>query len=171
MRQLLVLHLLYDTGIRVREAIRLRSSDFDKHNRTITVRNSKGNKTRVVQYGSELRQTILRYCKARGGVPAHTLLESYKGQDIPLSQRGVQHIIRQIARRSGIKKRISPHTLRHTFAVHYLNAGGTLRQLQVLLGHEYISTTLNYLKYAGPEQGKRISVLDEAMKAGQKTGQ
>ncbi len=146
MRQLLLVDLLYDAGLRVREVVRLRVSDFDKHHRTITIRNSKGNKTRVVQYGAGLRQSLRAYCKARGGVPKATLIESYKEKGQPLSKRGVQHIIRQIVKRSGIKKRISPHSLRHTYAVHYLNAGGSLQQLQQLLGHEHITTTLHYLK-------------------------
>lgn len=167
-RQLLVLNLLYDTGLRVREVVRLRISDFDKHHRTITIRNSKGNKTRVVQYGTALRQTMKSYCKVRGGVPKDTLLESIVEAGQPLSKRGVQHIVRQIVKRSGIKKRVSPQTLRHTYAVHYLNAGGTLRQLQVLLGHEYLSTTLHYLKYANPDQGKRVSVLDTLEQSKQK---
>ena len=171
MRQLLLLSLLYDTGMRVREVTRLRVSDFDKHHRSIIIRNSKGNKTRVVQYGGELRQILVKYCKVRGRVPRHTLLESYKEKEQPLSQRGVQHIIRQIVKRSGIKKRVSPHTLRHTYAVHYLNAGGSLRQLQALLGHEYLSTTLNYVKYANPDEGKRLSALGVAMKLGQGKGQ
>lgn len=167
-RQLLILNLIYDTGLRVREVVRLRISDFDKHHRSITIRNSKGNKTRVVQYGAALRETMKTYCKVRGGVPKNTLIESIKDKGQPLSKRGVQHIVREIVKRSGIKKRVSPQTLRHTFAVHYLNAGGTLRQLQVLLGHEYLTTTLHYIKYANPDQGRRVSVLDTLEQSKQK---
>lgn len=164
MRQLLVLNLMYDTGMRVREVVRLRVSDFDKHHRSITIRNSKGGKTRVVHYGRELRNILARYCKARGGVPKNTLLESYVTKGEPLSNRGVQHIIRQIAKRSGIKKRITPHTIRHTFAVHYLNAGGTIFHLSKLLGHEHLSTTLHYLKYAKLPETVTLSVLDAFIK-------
>lgn len=163
MRQLLILNLLYDTGIRVRELIWLRPSDFDKHHRMITIRNSKGKQTRVVHYGLQLRTILNSYCKARGGVPVNILLESYKEKEKPLSLRGVQHIVRQIVKRSGIKKRISPHTLRHTYAVHYLNCGGSLFHLQKLLGHKNITlalTTLHYLKYANLPEGKTLSILD-----------
>ena len=78
MRQVLILHLLYDTGIRVRELIRLRPSDFDKHHSSLIIRNSKGNKTKVVFYGNQLRLTLNKYCKIRGGVPQNTLLEFIK---------------------------------------------------------------------------------------------
>lgn len=118
MRQLLLLHLIYDTGLRTREVVRLRPSDFDKHARTLTVRNSKGNKTRVVFYGNQLRHTLNHYCQVRGSVPTNTLLESYKEVGRPLTIRGVQYIVRQLVKRSGIKKKISPHSFRHTFAVH-----------------------------------------------------
>ena len=160
MRQTLILHLLYDTGIRVRELIRLRPSDFDKHHRSIIIRNSKGNKTRVVFYGQQLRLTLNQYCKVRGSVPQNTLLESYKEIGQPLTIRGVQYIVRQIVKRSRVNKKISPHTFRHTFAVHYLNQGGAIFHLQKLLGHEHITTTLNYLKYAKLPEGKTISILD-----------
>lgn len=160
MRQRLIITILYDTGMRVRELIRLRVSDFDKHNRTITIRNSKGNKTRVVTYGEHTREVLIQYCRVRGGVPTHTLLESYKNNGQPLTLRGVQHIVKTVAKRSGIKKRISPHTIRHTFAVHFINAGGTLPTLQRLLGHANMSTTLHYLKYATPPENQRLSVLD-----------
>ena len=160
MRQMLIINLLYETGIRVREAVRLRVSDFDKHHRSISIRNSKGKKTRVLYYGDALRNTLKKYCIARGGVPENTLLESYKSLGEPLTLRGVQHIVRQVVRRSGLKKRISPHTLRHTFAVHYLNAGGTLFHLQKLLGHENLTTTLHYLKHANLPDARWISILD-----------
>jgi len=160
MRQLLILNMLYDTGIRVRELIRVRASDFDKHHRTIAIRNSKGHRTRVVHYGEGLRETLNKYCKALGGVPVNTLLESYKEKDKPLTLRGVQYIVRQIVKRSGIKKKISPHTFRHTYAVHYLNSGGTLFHLQKLLGHSNLTTTLHYLKYAKLPETKTLSVLD-----------
>lgn len=161
MRQQLIITLMYDTGIRVRELIRLRPSDFDKHHRSIVIRNSKGNKTRVVYYGQELRKVLNMYYKANHGLPQNTLLESYKEKGKALTLRGVQHIVRQIVKRSGLKKRISPHTLRHTFAVHYLDQGGSLYQLQKLLGHENITTTLHYLKYANLPDSPRVSVLDQ----------
>ena len=160
MRQLLALQLIYETGMRVREVVRLRTADFDKQLRTITIHNSKGRKTRTVPYGEALRHTLRQYCKARGSVPPNTLLESVKEPGQPLSQRGVQYIVRDAVKRSGISKRIHPHTLRHTFAVHYLNFGGTLPQLQQLLGHEYITTTLHYLKYAHIPGRDALSVLD-----------
>lgn len=160
MRQVLILHLMYDTGIRVRELVRLRPVDFDKHHGTITILNSKGNKTRVVHYGDSLRDTLNKYVKARGSVPQNTLLESYKEKDKPLTLRGVQHIVRQIVKRSGLKKRISPHTFRHTYAVHYLNCGGSLFHLQKLLGHGNLTTTLHYLKYANLPEARTLSVLD-----------
>ena len=102
-----------------------------------------------------------KYVKARGGIPANTLLESYKEKDMPLGLRGVQNIVKQIVKRSGLKKRISPHTFRHTYAVHYLNCGGSIFHLQKLLGHCHITTTLHYLKYAKLPEARTLSVLDE----------
>lgn len=80
-RQLLVLHLIYDAGLRVRELVRLRVSDFDKHQQTITIRNSKGQKTRTLRYGLQLRNTLCTYCKVLGCVPKDTLIESIKDID------------------------------------------------------------------------------------------
>jgi len=163
MRQLLIVSILYDTGMRTRELVRLRASDFDKQHRTILIRNSKGKRTRVVHYGEQLRETLNKYCKARGGVPVNTLLESYKEKGKPLTMRGVQHIVRQIVKRSRIKKRISPHSFRHTYAVHYLNCRGSLFHLQKLLGHTNITTTLHYLKYANLPEGRSLSILDNLL--------
>lgn len=162
-RQLLIIHLFYDTGIRVRELVRLRPSDFDKHACSIAIRNSKGEKTRVLKYGQALRQTLNQYYKVRGGLPQDCLIDSYVKKEAPISSRGIQHIVRQIVKRSGIKKKISPHTFRHTFAVHFLNFGGSLFHLQQLLGHEYLSTTLHYLKYAVIPPMNDISVLDNTL--------
>lgn len=162
-RQLLVLQLIYETGVRTRELVRLRVSDFDKRLRVITIRNSKGRKTRTVPYGDQLRHTLRQYCIVRGSVPANTVIESVKEPGNPLKIRGIQFIVKEAVRRSGLKKRIHPHTLRHTFAVHYLNLGGTLPELQRLLGHEHITTTLHYLKYAHIPGAATISLLDNLL--------
>jgi len=148
MRQLLIIQFLFDTGIRAGELLRLQFKDFDKDNRTIILRNTKGKKLRVVPYGENLRQTLKAYIKMLGYFPKETIIESYKIKGAPLSLRGLQHIVKEVAKRSRIKKRIHCHTLRHTYAVHFLNSGGNLPQLQKLLGHSNITTTLHYLKYA-----------------------
>ena len=160
MRQSLILHLLYETGIRSLELCRLRPEQFDKHESTIVIRNSKGQKTRTVEYGQSLRKVLVDYCKVRGGLPKNTLIDSYKEKEIALTIRGIQWIVKEVVRRSGIKKNVSPHTFRHTFAVHYLNRGGSIFRLQQLMGHEYITTTLHYLKYASIPDSTRVSLLD-----------
>ncbi len=147
-RQLLIIQFLFDTGIRSGELLRVQFKDFDKENRTIILRKSKGQKLRVVPYGEQLRLTMQAYIKMLGFFPKGPIIESYKFKGEPLSLRGLQHIVKEVAKRSGIKKRIHCHTLRHTYAVHFLNNGGNLPQLQKLLGHSNITTTLHYLKYA-----------------------
>lgn len=147
-RQLLITQLLFDCGLRSGELRRLQLKDFNKENRTITLHTTKGGMLRVVPYGEHVRIALKDYIKVLGYFPKGTLLESYKEKGKSLSMRGLQHIVRQVAKRSGIKKRISCHTLRHSYAVHFLNNGGHLPQLQRLLGHKNITTTLHYLKYA-----------------------
>ena len=147
-RQLLIIQLLFDTGMRSGELLRLKFNDFDKTNRTIILRKCKGGKLRVIPYGAHIRTTLKDYIKVLGYLPKGAIIESYKEKGSPLSKRGLQHIVREVAKRSGIKKKISCHTLRHSFAVHFLNNGGHLPQLQRLLGHSHLTTTLHYLKYA-----------------------
>jgi len=131
-RHLAVLQLLYDTGLRAREAGRLRIGDFDKTHRTITVRSGKGGRHRTVPYGAGLRQTLNEYFRQRR--PKDYLFPGAKGNPC-MSVRGVQWIVRETVKRARLQKDIHPHTLRHTFAVHYLNNGGNLVRLQQLLGH------------------------------------
>lgn len=168
-RQLLIVQLLFDTGIRSSELIRMQLKDFDKKNRTIILRKTKGQLLRVVPYGQHVRIVLKDYIKMLGYFPKEALVESYKEKGKPLSMRGLQHIVRQVAKRSGIKKRISCHTLRHTYAVHFLNNGGHLPQLQRLLGHKNITTTLHYLKYAHIPLNQIKTPLDHLMLNGDAT--
>lgn len=162
-RQLLILQLLFETGVRSRELLRLELKHFNKDQRTISVHNAKGRKMRVVPYGDHIRITLSQYIKVLGYHPKQTLIESYKYKGQPLSISGLQNIIREIAKRSGINKRIHCHVLRHTYAVHFLNAGGRIPQLQQLLGHSNITTTLHYLKYAHQVYVKSPTPLDALM--------
>lgn len=163
-RQLLVIQMLFDSGIRVGELLRVSLKDFDKQNRTIILRRTKGQRLRVVPYGEHIRTTLTQYIKILGYFPKGTLIESYKLKGQPISLRGLQHIVRQVAKRSGINKKISAHTLRHSYAVHFLNNGGHLPQLQTLLGHKNITTTLHYLKYAHIPLTQIVTPLDHLMK-------
>ncbi len=159
-RQKLVLTMLYDTGIRVSEIVRIRLGDFNKTHKSITIHNSKGKKTRVVHYGQSLREVLKQYVSVLGYYPKNTLIESFTQPGVPLSLRGAQHIVREVVKRSKLSKKVSPHTFRHSFAVHYLNRGGSIFRLQKLLGHEYITTTLNYLKFAIIPVSSDLSPLD-----------
>ena len=147
MRHRLVLELLFGLGLRAGEVGRLRISDFNREQGTVTIRTSKGGITRVLPYGGRLRDTLNQYYRQER--PKDFLIpgrERSSSQGISL--RGVQYITSTTLQRSRLRKKVCPHTLRHCFAVHYLNNGGNLVRLQQLLGHAYLSTTLLYLRYA-----------------------
>ena len=147
LRHRLVIELLFDLGLRAAEVGRLKLGDFNRVQRTVTIRTSKGGITRVLPYGLALRRTLLAYF--RDERPDNYLIPGRERSDGPgISVRGVQYIVRMTLNRSRLKKQVCPHTLRHCFAVHYLNNGGNLVRLQQLLGHAYLSTTLLYLRYA-----------------------
>ncbi len=147
LRDRAILELLYATGMRVGEIVALAVSAIDWQEREIVVF-GKGSKERVVlmdDHSAELLQRYLQEARARlvGRSPdSGVLFVNRQGQG--LNQRSVQRMIQKYVQLAGIEKRISPHTLRHTFATHLLEGGADLRVVQELLGHASLSTTQIY---------------------------
>src|SRR5687767_2600639 len=145
LRDRAMLELLYATGLRVSELIRVRVDDLVMDAgflRTI----GKGSKERIVPFGDTARDAIIRYMESgrpdydRFGDP-HLFL-SRRGR--PMSRQSFWMKIVKHARNAGIRARISPHVLRHSFATHLLENGADLRSVQMMLGHSDISTTQIY---------------------------
>lgn len=146
LRHRTVLELIFALGLRVAEVGRLRLGDFDRQQRTLIIRSSKGNVTRILPYGDRLRQTLIDYFRQEK--PSDLLIPGRnRSNSEGISVRGVQYILKMTLQRSGLKKHVCPHALRHSFAVHYLNNGGNILRLQQLLGHAHLSSTLIYLRY------------------------
>jgi site-specific recombinase XerD len=148
-----ILWLLYDTGIRVSELCGLRLGDFDRKHALITVR-GKGSKERRVALGNNCLRNLVYYLDRHR--PGEEELEEWgsAGEDhlflaetrTPLTKNGVEMLFSRLRQRAGITdKRISPHILRHTFAVRYLVLGNDPFSLQELLGHEDMTTVKNYM--------------------------
>ena len=144
-RNSLILEMLYSTGIRVSEIINIKTNDISLGDRTIKI-SGKGNKERVVYFGSRCLDLLNLYLKSSrselnvNGI--EYLFLSKTGKKI--SDREIRKIVDDAAIIAGIKIKISPHVLRHTFATHMLSDGADLRSVQELLGHENLSTTQIY---------------------------
>lgn len=147
----LVLSLLFGLGLRAGEVGQLRLHDFEAEHKTLIIRRAKGGKHRILPYDDAIRRDLIAHFRAEKPTDYLFTSNTRKTSSGGISVRGVQYIVRAIHQRSGIRKKVCPHTLRHCFAVHYLNNGGNLIRLQQLLGHAYLSTTLRYLSYAAPE--------------------
>ncbi len=148
-----ILWLLYDTGIRVSELINLRVGDLDRRKGTITVL-GKGSKERRLALGQNCLRNLLYYLDKHrpdeeklaewGSAGEDHLFLSETRQ--PLTKNGMEMLFKRLRERAGITgKRVSPHILRHTFAMNYLIKSSDPFSLQELLGHEDLSTVLNYI--------------------------
>ena len=135
-----VLELLYATGLRVSELAGLTVTDVDAETRTLRVV-GKGRKERIVPFGAKAARALEAYLVIRG-TRNGPLFVGARGR--ALAVRSIYELVRRRARASGITRRVSPHTLRHTFATHLLDRGADLRLIQDLLGHSRLSTTQRY---------------------------
>jgi integrase/recombinase XerD len=137
-----MIEVLYATGLRVSELIGLRLDGVHLDSGFVRCI-GKGNKERVVPLGATARDAVRDYLKAaRGQHASETLFLTPRGA--PLSRMEFWRILRAYALKAGIRKRISPHVLRHSFATHLLERGADLRAVQMMLGHAEIATTQIY---------------------------
>jgi integrase/recombinase XerD len=140
-----ILMTLYGTGLRRQELSRLKLTDVDSKRMVIHVRQGKGNKDRYVTLSPRLLEVLRAYWKWRK--PQIYLFPSHdrRRAEQPISAKTVWHAVHEAARRAGIKKKVSPHLLRHSWATHLLERGTDLKTIQVLLGHVDLESTTIYL--------------------------
>ncbi|MBN3033067.1 MAG: tyrosine recombinase XerC [Candidatus Saganbacteria bacterium] len=141
-----ILELLYGTGLRVIELCRLNLNDIDHGEKEIRVL-GKGAKERIVIFGSFAGRALKDYLDSgrpflTGKLKSAACFVGRRGSR--LTSRQVERLIKDYAVRAGLKKKVSPHTLRHSFATHLLEGGADLRLTQELLGHVSLSTTQVY---------------------------
>lgn len=140
-----ILMTLYATGLRRAELCQLRVSDVDSPRMVIHVHKGKGNRDRDVPLSPKLLETLRTYWRWK---KPRTWLFPSRGipdADKPITVKTVYFAVRQAAKRAGLQKRISPHTLRHSWATHLLENGADLRTIQMLLGHADLEHTTVYL--------------------------
>jgi integrase/recombinase XerD len=135
----------YAAGLRVSEAAHLRVTDIDSQRMMLRVIQGKGQKDRYVMLSPKLLENLRAYWKAER--PTQWLFPgAIPGE--PITRSAVQLTCREAHGRCGIKKPITPHSLRHAFATHLLEAGTDVRTIQLLMGHRSLATTARYLKIA-----------------------
>ena len=148
---------MYGTGMRVSEAVHLRDANIDSQRMMIRIELSKGHKDRDVQLSPKLLE-LLR-CYWRKVRPGEWM---FPGEipNQPLSRDAVGDAVARARQRAGLKKAVSPHSFRHAYAVHLLEAGTDLRRIQLLLGHRSLATTARYLRLATTTVCATTSPLD-----------
>jgi integrase/recombinase XerD len=152
-----ILMLAYGAGLRIGEAVRVRLSDIDRQRKVIRVQQGKGKKDRYTILSPAMLEMLDRYCWA---ARPQDLLFTTRFKDRPITDSTLQRVCVQARQDAGIEKRVSPHTLRHSFATHLLEAGTDLRVIQELLGHAHPQTTAIYTHVSTALIGKTVSPLD-----------
>ncbi len=152
-----LLMTIYAAGLRRSEAAHLQVNDIDSARMTITVRQGKGQKDRLVMLSPVLLQTLRQYW--RHNKPKQWLFPG-ENPDQPISDNDVFAVFQNAVRRAGITKKVSPHSLRHSFATHLLESGTDLRTIQILLGHRSLKTTARYLHVSQHHVRATASPLD-----------
>ena len=157
MKHRAILTTCYAAGLRISEAVRLKPTDIDSHRMVIRVEQGKGQKDRYVMLSPLLLDTLRSYWRAVR--PKGWLFEGdVPGQ--PINRSSVELACQKAHRLSGIRKPITPHSLRHGFAVHLLESGTDVRTIQLLLGHRSLATTARYLRIATSKVCSTSSPLD-----------
>ena len=140
LKHLTILAVIYSCGLRVSELINIKINDIDNNRMVIHIRKGKGNKDRQVQLTNQVLELLRKYYKKF--LPVNYLIAGQNGGKY--STTSIQKIIKNSALKAGIYKKVTPHTLRHSFATHLLENGTDIRYIQTILGHSDIKTTQIY---------------------------
>ena len=153
----MVLTVCYATGLRISEAVRLTPAAIDSKRMVIRVEQGKGGKDRYVMLSPKLLDMLRNYWDRTR--PGEWLFPGrWPGE--PIAPSSIDATCREVRQRCGIGKPFTPHSLRHAFAVHLLEAGTNLRTIQLLLGHRNLATTARYLMIATDKVCATVSPLD-----------
>ena len=150
----LLIKVLCSTGLRVSECANLKLNDLELDSRTGWVRSGKGGKDRMFSISELLMRDLTKYLKIHLGPYLFSA-------DKPLTARNIQKIIKRAAINAGIKKHVTPHTLRHSFATHLLEGGTDIRIIGDLLGHASLDTTQIYTKVSRELLKKAKAPIDK----------
>lgn len=154
-----IIMLLYSSGLRVSELINLKTIDIDSDSMLINISNSKGRKDRKVMLSEKVLAELRVYY--RQFKPMDYLFE---GQNkVYYSAKSIQNVVKEAALRANVNRRVTPHMLRHSFAIHLLENGTDIRYIQELLGHSSIQTTELYTYITDISKSKIKSPLDFIM--------
>jgi site-specific recombinase XerD len=157
-----ILMVLYATGIRRTEASLLIVSDIDSERMVIHILQGKGSRDLDVPMTPKLLETLREYWRwKRPNVYLFPSTEGHRGEERPISDKTVWYACKEAAARAGIKKRIGPHTLRHSFATHLMEAGTDLRTIQLLMGHAHLEHTTLYLHLSQRHLHAAANPLDQ----------
>jgi len=158
----MLLMLLYATGMRRTEASLLKVSDIDSQRMVIHIHRGKGMRDRDVPLTPKLLEALRGYWRwKKPRVYLFPSKRSAPGVEQPISDKTVWNLCRAAATRAGIHKKLGPHTLRHCFATHLLEAGADLRTIQLLMGHERLEDTTIYLHLSQRHLHAAINPLDQ----------
>ena len=161
-----MLSLAYGCGLRAGEVVRLRGGDIDSEQMIIRIVQAKGRKDRHVMLPAEVLDLLRQWWKVRptaggaGGTPEQRWLFPGRGNHQPLTTRQFGRLFKEAARAAGLRKVVSLHSLRHSFATHLLERGTDIRLIQALLGHDKLETTARYSRVATGMIAKIESPLD-----------
>ena len=150
----LMIKMLYSTGLRVSELVNLTPKDLDFNQNMGWVRKGKGSKDRTFNISEKLNKELKKYLEKNQN-NKYVFSETN-----PLSPRNIQLILKRLAKRANINKKVTPHTLRHSFATHLLDNGENLVVIQQLLGHENLETTRVYTHISQEQLRKVKNPLD-----------
>jgi integrase/recombinase XerD len=157
-----LLMTLYATGVRRAELTHLKVSDIDSKRMVMHVQGGKGRKDRDVMLSPKLLEVLREHWRGLQRKPSVWLFPGNRWHtgDTPITTKVVWSACQEAARRAGLQKDVHPHTLRHCFATHLLEAGADLRTIQILLGHNDLKETARYLHLSQRHLHAATSPLD-----------